>query len=71
MLSFIYERWINMFRLVSKYNPSGDQPKAISELINGINSGKKSQVLFCMIFTYHRSAGPNPMGISWARVYTS
>ena len=34
-----------MFRLVSKYNPSGDQPKAISELIDGINSGKKSQVL--------------------------
>ena len=34
-----------MFNLVSKYNPSGDQPKAIEELVEGINEGKKSQVL--------------------------
>ncbi len=34
-----------MFELVSKYNPSGDQPKAIDELVNGINNGKKCQVL--------------------------
>ena len=34
-----------MFDLVSKYKPSGDQPKAIKELVDGINSGKKSQVL--------------------------
>ena len=33
------------FKLVSKYKPSGDQPTAIDELVNGINSGKKHQVL--------------------------
>jgi len=34
-----------MFNLVSKFEPSGDQPKAIKELVNGINNGKKEQVL--------------------------
>ena len=34
-----------MFNLVSKYTPSGDQPNAIKELVNGINEGKKHQVL--------------------------
>ena len=34
-----------MFELVSKYQPSGDQPKAIKELVEGINNGKKEQVL--------------------------
>ena len=34
-----------MFKLVSKYQPSGDQPKAIKELVDGINEGKKHQVL--------------------------
>lgn len=34
-----------MFKLVSKYEPSGDQPTAIKELVDGINSGKKRQVL--------------------------
>lgn len=34
-----------MFELVSKYSPSGDQPEAIKELVDGINSGKKHQVL--------------------------
>ncbi len=34
-----------MFNLVSKYNPSGDQPQAIKELVEGINNGKKEQVL--------------------------
>ena len=34
-----------MFRLVSNYEPSGDQPKAIDELVKGINNGKKRQVL--------------------------
>ena len=34
-----------MFNLVSKFDPSGDQPKAIKELVNGINEGKKHQVL--------------------------
>ena len=34
-----------MFNLVSKFNPSGDQPKAIDELTHGIKSNKKHQVL--------------------------
>ena len=34
-----------MFNLVSKYSPSGDQPNAINELVNGIKQGKKEQVL--------------------------
>ena len=34
-----------MFDLVSKYKPSGDQPEAIKELVEGINEGKKEQVL--------------------------
>ncbi len=34
-----------MFKLVSKYKPSGDQPNAIKELVDGINSGKREQVL--------------------------
>ena len=34
-----------MFKLVSKYKPSGDQPEAIKELVEGIQGGKKEQVL--------------------------
>lgn len=34
-----------MFKLVSNYKPSGDQPKAIEELVDGIKNGKKNQVL--------------------------
>ncbi len=34
-----------MFELVSKFEPSGDQPEAIKELVDGLNSGKKNQVL--------------------------
>ena len=34
-----------MFELVSKYSPSGDQPEAIKELVQGIKDGKKEQVL--------------------------
>ncbi len=33
------------FKLVSKYAPSGDQPKAIKQLVNGINLGFDSQTL--------------------------
>ncbi len=34
-----------MFDLVSKYEPSGDQPEAIDELVKGIENGTKEQVL--------------------------
>ncbi|EOT43366.1 MULTISPECIES: excinuclease ABC subunit UvrB [Enterococcus] len=35
----------NQFQLVSKYEPAGDQPAAISQLVAGVNAGKKAQVL--------------------------
>lgn len=34
-----------MFELISKYKPAGDQPEAIKELVEGINKGKRDQVL--------------------------
>ncbi len=34
-----------MFKLVSEYKPSGDQPEAIKKLVEGIKAGKKEQVL--------------------------
>ena len=34
-----------MFKLHSKYKPSGDQPEAIKELVDGVNNGQKYQVL--------------------------
>ena len=36
---------MNEFKLISNYKPSGDQPEAIEKLVNGINAGKKEQVL--------------------------
>ena len=33
------------FKLVSKYEPSGDQPQAIDTLVSGIENGEKNQVL--------------------------
>ena len=33
------------FKLHSKYSPTGDQPKAISELVDGLNCGIKEQTL--------------------------
>ena len=33
------------FNLVSEYSPTGDQPQAIKELVNGIESGSKFQTL--------------------------
>ena len=33
------------FKLVSKYKPSGDQPRAIKKLTAGIMAGKKNQIL--------------------------
>ena len=33
------------FRLVSEYQPTGDQPSAIKQLVAGLESGEKEQVL--------------------------
>ena len=35
----------NKFQIVSDHKPSGDQPKAICELVDGINNGFKNQTL--------------------------
>lgn len=35
----------HMFKLESKYQPAGDQPEAIKQLVDGINRGEKHQVL--------------------------
>ena len=34
-----------MFKLVSDYKPSGDQPEAINSLVQGIKDGKHAQTL--------------------------
>lgn len=34
-----------MFNLVSEYKPSGDQPKAIEQIVEGINKGQRAQTL--------------------------
>ena len=34
-----------MYKIHSKYNPSGDQPQAIEKLVKGLNEQKKHQVL--------------------------
>ena len=34
-----------MFKLVSQYKPSGDQPKAIAQLVDGIRKGMRGQTL--------------------------
>ena len=33
------------FKISSKYKPSGDQPKAIKQLVDGINKGYDTQTL--------------------------
>ena len=43
--SFNFDGGDIMFELCSKYKPSGDQPYAIEQLVEGINEGKKHQVL--------------------------
>src|SRR5690554_6858645 len=36
---------MHKFKLVSKYEPTGDQPEAIKELVIGIKDGKREQIL--------------------------
>ena len=36
---------MHKFELVSKFKPTGDQPTAIKQLVDGINAGKRFQVL--------------------------
>ena len=43
------------FNIVSNYKPAGDQPKAISEIVAGINAGLLNQTLLTAEFyiNYH------------------
>ena len=34
-----------MFKLISEYSPTGDQPEAISQLVDGLNDNTKFQTL--------------------------
>ena len=36
---------MDKFKLVSSYQPTGDQPEAIKELTDGVNAGLKEQTL--------------------------
>src|SRR3972149_1249924 len=36
---------MSQFKLVSKFQPCGDQPKAIKQLVNAFRSGEKYQTL--------------------------
>ena len=36
---------MNKFQLVSNYEPAGDQPQAIKQLLDGLNRGEKFQTL--------------------------
>jgi excinuclease ABC subunit B len=45
-LNLFYSSFMeNIFKLVSDYKPTGDQPQAIEKLIKGIKDGKKHQTL--------------------------
>ena len=45
VILFLGHKGGKMFKLVSNYKPTGDQPRAIEYLSNGIKEGKKFQTL--------------------------
>jgi excinuclease ABC subunit B len=46
LFSFAFPYSVEMdFQLVTDYKPQGDQPRAIAELVSGLNAGEKDQVL--------------------------
>lgn len=45
MFTFFMLQEGTMYKLVSKYSPTGDQPQAIKKISNWINQGEKNQVL--------------------------
>ena len=44
-MSIFQQKKENTFKLVSKYEPSGDQVHAIPQLIEGLNNGLAAQTL--------------------------
>ena len=61
-----------MFKLVSDYKPTGDQPQAIEKLVKGIEEGKKFQTLLGVTGSrknlyngkYNRKSAKTYIGIS-------
>ena len=49
------------FQLVSNYRPTGDQPQAIQQLVEGLNTGMKEQTLLGV------TARPSPWQTSLPR----
>ena len=41
----VYSKEVNKFHLVSKYQPTGDQPRAIAQLTAGLEKGEREQTL--------------------------
>jgi len=41
----VYNKEVNKFRLFSKYQPTGDQPTAIAQLVDGLEKGEREQTL--------------------------
>lgn len=44
-IGFKMEKSENLFKLHSEYRPTGDQPKAIKELVDGFREGNQFQTL--------------------------
>ena len=54
---------MDLFKLVSSYQPTGDQPEAIAELVDGILNGDRAQTLMGVtgsgpVEPPHAGAGP-------------
>jgi len=51
MLKYMYKleertgTWVQTFDLQAPYQPNGDQPQAIAELVEGVKAGKRHQTL--------------------------
>ena len=42
---FIEKNMVKEFKVLSDFKPAGDQPKAIKELVEGVNNGLLNQTL--------------------------
>ena len=59
------------FRVVSDYKPAGDQPKAIAELSEGIDSGLRFQTLLGITGSDRKSTRLNSSHSSVSRMPSS
>ena len=58
-----------MFKLHSKFEPTGDQPEAIKGLVEGIQRGEKYQTLLRLLFLkkYRINRRRNELGKGYIR----